>query len=111
MADLMNLMNRAADRMNQGGLCADQQEVMTMKSKEYIEEAEKALPTVLRRCRYCGEEARLFIRPDRNYKGDKGFSGTMMCRGCGVSVMAFGQDEHSAAVLAQSYWQRGVLDA
>lgn len=81
-----------------------------MKSKEYIEEAEKALPTVLRWCRYCGSEAKLFLHPDRDYKGDSCIVGVMRCQGCGIEVRSYGQDEHSAAVLAQSYWQRGILD-
>lgn len=82
-----------------------------MKTAKAIEELEKELPTVLRRCRYCGGEGKLLLHADRNFRGESGFSGTMWCHGCGVSVMAFGRTEHDAAVLAQSYWQRGILDA
>lgn len=80
-----------------------------MKTDRVIDENEKELET-LRKCRYCGSEAMVYIRVDRNYKGEKSFIATVKCKGCYASVFAFGKDERSADVMARSYWNRGILD-
>lgn len=82
-----------------------------MKTPEAIDKIEKSLPQKLRICRYCGQEAREYVRADRNFIGDKGFIATVKCTGCGASVFAFGKDIRSALVMAKSYWEKGVCDA
>lgn len=82
-----------------------------MKSPEVIDKIEKSLPEKLRPCRYCGSEAREYVRDGRNFRGDEGFVATVRCKGCNTSVMAFGQSERSALVMAKSYWCRGICDA
>lgn len=72
-----------------------------------IEEENKGL----RKCRYCGGEAKVYIRQDRNFKGDKGYVATVRCDSNCASVFAFGKDEKSADIMARNYWNRGVLDA
>lgn len=81
-----------------------------MKSPAVIDEIEKTLPKQPRRCHYCGQEAREYVRADSNFSGDKGFVATIRCTGCGISVFAFGLDIRSALVMAKSYWERGVCD-
>lgn len=82
-----------------------------MKTPEVIDKIEKSLPEKFRLCRYCGSEAREFVRADRNFRGDEGFIATVKCTGCGVSVFAFGPDIRSALVMAKSYWEKGIYDA
>ena len=82
-----------------------------MKSKRVIDEIEKALPEKLRRCRYCKEQPREYVRQDVNFRGDRGYAATVKCTGCGASVFAFGFDIRSALVMAKSYWEKGVFDA
>lgn len=65
----------------------------------------------LRKCRYCGGKARVYIRQDRNYKGEQGYIATVNCESNCGSVFAFGKDEKSADVMARNYWNRGILDA
>lgn len=55
-----------------------------MKTPEVIDKIEKSLPQKLRICRYCGQEAREYVRADRNFIGDKGFIATVKCTGCGA---------------------------
>lgn len=81
-----------------------------MKSEKVINEIEKTLPQKLRICRYCGQEAREYVRADRNFIGDKGFIATVKCTGCGASVSAFGKDIRSALVMAKSYWCKGICE-
>lgn len=82
-----------------------------MKSAEIIDRIEKTLPQKLRRCRYCGENAREYVRADRNFRGEEGFICTVRCPDCGSSVFAFGYDERAARIMARSYWERGICDA
>lgn len=82
-----------------------------MKSAAVIDRIETTLPAKLRRCRYCREEPREYVRQDVNFRGEKGFVATVKCTGCGASVFAFGKDIRSALVMARSYWEKGVLDA
>lgn len=81
-----------------------------MKSPEVIDKIEKTLPQTLRKCRYCGESAKEYVRADRNYEGTMGFIAMVRCSGCMASVFAFGLDERSALVMAKSYWERGICD-
>ena len=81
-----------------------------MKSPEVIDKIEKALPEVLRNCRYCEGLPVLHVRKDRNSDGEKGYIATVRCKCCGVSVFAFGTDERSAKVMARHYWQKGIAD-
>ena len=82
-----------------------------MKSPEVIDRIEKSLPQTLRKCRYCGEGARDYVRADRNFRGEEGFICTVRYSGCGSSVFAFGYDERAARIMARSYWERGICDA
>lgn len=82
-----------------------------MKTARVIDEIEKELPETLRRCRYCGGVPEIYVRADRNFRGEEGVVGTIKCTGCFVSVSSFERDERSAIVMAKSWWQRGILDA
>ena len=85
-----------------GGAC--------VKSAKVIDEIEKALPEKLRPCRYCGGEAKEYIREDRNSKYEKGFVSKIKCAGCGRSVEYFALDRRSASVMARHYYGRGIYD-
>lgn len=81
-----------------------------MKTQRVIDQIEKTLPDTMRRCRYCGSAASVYIRADKNYRGDEGFVATVRCSGCFASVFAFGSDEKSAEIKARSCWERGIYD-
>lgn len=83
-----------------------------MKSMITVDRIEAELPEKPRACRYCSGEPALYLRADKNFSGTRQwYTATMRCQECGASVMAFGIDRRSAAVMCRSYWERGVLDA